>query len=194
MYDSSPARGAEAARPAEYSEPGFELMKIDPGRFQLKIRGKFPPRWLANLTSGLSARDINIQRGAAHRVTASLWEGTLEISPAAIGGSPEGLDYLALARDGASLSERTEMVRLESFTLEKREGAFFVEIEAPDSVGFLVTILKTFAFFSLFPDEVRIDTPGGRVRDSFQLKGIGGMPPSDASFHGLRTELEKLLH
>lgn len=194
MYESSQTRGTEAVKLDQYSEPGFELLKNSPGLYELKIWGKFPPRWLANLTSGLSARDINIQRGAAYKMTASLWEGTLEVSPAVAGGLPESLDYLALARDGAHAPERVDGVRLESFTLERQDGAFFVEIEAPDSVGFLVTLLKTFAFFSLFPVEVRIDTPAGRVRDSFRLKGIGGMAPSDASFHGLKAELDKLRH
>jgi hypothetical protein len=194
MLESSRTRGTNAAEFAQSSEPGFELLKNGPGLYQLKIWGKFPPRWLANLTSGLSALDININRGAAHKVTARLWEGILEVSPATVSGLPESLDYLALTREGAHVSERADSVRLESFTLEKRDEAFFVEIEAADSVGFLVTVLKTFAFFSLFPVEVRIDTPGGRVRDSFRLKGIGGMAPSDASFHGLKAELNKLRH
>jgi hypothetical protein len=193
MYESSRTRGTETAKFVRSSDSGFEMLKNEQGHYELKIWGKFPPRWLANLTSGLSDRDINIHRGAAHKVTASFWEGTLEVSPAAGGGFPESLDFIALTRD-IHVSERADNIRLERFTVQRQEGAFIVEIEAPDSVGFLVTLLKKFAFFSLFPVEVRIDTPSGRVRDSFRLKGIGGMAPSDASFHGLKTELDKLRH
>jgi len=194
MYDSSLIRGAVAA-PSDptMSEPGFELQANAAGFYELKIWGKFPPRWLANLTSALSSRNIGIHRGAAHKVTPSLWLGTLEISPAAAGELPDRLDYLALTRDGAELPETADRVRLESFSLERRDGALFVEVNGSDSVGFLVTLLKTFAFFSLFPSEVRIDTPGGRVHDRFWLKGVAGIAPSDASMQGLRIELEKLL-
>ena len=57
-----------------------------------------------------------------------------------------------------------------------------------------MTLLKTFAFCSLYPAEVSIDTPHGRVHDRFWLKGLGGAAPSTALAEGLRLELGKLLH
>jgi UTP:GlnB (protein PII) uridylyltransferase len=56
-----------------------------------------------------------------------------------------------------------------------------------DSVGFLVALLKTFAFFSLFPAEVHIDTPGGRVHDRFWLKGLAARRLRNRAVRGCRS-------
>jgi hypothetical protein len=174
------------------SETDCDLQPAGRGFYELKIRGQFPPRWLANLTSALAARGISIQRGSASKLTLSLWQATLEIAPAGGGELPAGLDYLALAQTTAAADPAAVPLHLDSYTLEQREGSLFVEVKGADSVGFLVALLKTFAFFSLFPAEVQIDTPGGRVHDRFWLKGVGGIAPSESSRQGLQIELEKL--
>lgn len=192
MYFSSLACGEAAAKPAPAtSETGYELHPAAGGLFELKIWGKFPPRWLANLTSGLAARGISVHRGCASKVTPTLWQGAFVISPA--GGEDAGkIDFLALVRDGAVTAPLESRIRLDRYSVQKRNDALHVEVEGPDAVGFLVALLKTFAFFSLFPAEVSIDTPGGRVSDHFWLKGVGGTSPSESSLRGLEIELEKL--
>jgi hypothetical protein len=193
MYQSLLSIAATGAKTGSSASAACcELRPTGRGYHGLKIRGQFPPRWLANLTGALAARGITIQRGSASKLTPSLWEATLEIAPAGGGELPAGLDYPALAHTTAAYDPAAVPLHLDSYTLEQREDALFVEVKGPDSVGFLKTLLKIFAFFSLFPAEVHIDTPGGRVHDRFWLKGVGGIAPSESSRHGLQIELEKL--
>lgn len=193
MYQSAMSFDNTAAKTCSTTaENRCELLPTGRGLYELNIRSQFPPRWLANLTNALAARGISIQRGSASKVTPSLWQATFEIAPAVGDKLPAGLDYLALARTTAAADPAAAPIRLDACRLEQRGDALFVEVEGPDSVGFLKALLKTFAFFSLFPAEVHIDTPGGRVHDRFWLKGVGGLAPSESSRQGLQIELEKL--
>ena len=192
MYHSAMSLDETAANAGSTTaEKECKLRPAGRGLYELKLRGQLPPRWLANLTGALAARGISIQRGNASKVTPSLWQATFEIAPAD-GELPAGLDYLGLARTAAATGPADGRIRLDGYALEQRDEALFVEVEGPDSVGFLRALLKTFAFYSLFPAEVQIDTPGGRVHDRFWLKGVGGMAPSESSREGLQIELEKL--
>lgn len=193
MYQSTMSFAESSAKTgSNASEAGCELQPTGRGFHKLKIRGQFPPRWLANLTSALATRGINIQQGNASKLTPSLWQATLEIVPAGGGELPAGLDYSALAQTTAAAAPAAVPIHLDSYSLEMRGETLFVEVKGADSVGFLVALLKTFAFFSLFPAKVHIDTPGGRVHDRFWLKGVGGLAPSESSRQGLQIELEKL--
>jgi len=191
MYQSTANFTATAGKTRSGTETGCELQPIGRGYYELKLRGQFPPRWLANLTSALAARGISIERGSASKVTPSLWQASFEILPAG-GVLPAGLDFLALAHAAAGTGPASGRMHLDAYALEQRDEALFVEVNGPDCVGFLEALLKTFAFFSLFAAEVQIDTPGGRVHDRFWLKGVGGLSPSDSSRQGLQIELEKL--
>jgi hypothetical protein len=162
------------------------------GKFELKLWGKFPPRWLANLTSGLAAKGITIHKGYANKLSPTVWQGTFELSRLDAQQLPGQIDYVALAQQGEK-SVAAAAIQLEHVAINSGEEALFVEIKGDDSVGFLMTLLKTFAFCSLYPAEVSIDTPHGRVHDSFWLKGLGGSAPSAALGEGLRLELNKLL-
>ena len=162
------------------------------GKFELKLWGKFPPRWLANLTSGLAAKGITIHKGYANKLSPTVWQGTFELSRLDAHQRSGQLDYVALAQQGEK-SVATAAIQLEQVVVKSDAEALFVEIKGDDSVGFLMTLLKTFAFCSLYPAEVSIDTPHGRVHDRFWLKGLGGSAPSAALGEGLRLELNKLL-
>lgn len=177
------AKIAPAAQWVEVPLPG--------GKTELKLWGKFPPRWLANLTSGLAAKGITIHKGYANKLSPTIWQGTFELSRLAGGQSGE-IDYVALAQQGGK-SVEAAAIRLDHISINPNEDALFVEIKGDDSVGFLMTLLKTFAFCSLYPAEVSIDTPHGRVHDRFWLKGLGGSAPSIELGEGLRSELKKLL-
>ncbi len=161
------------------------------GKFELKVWGKFPPRWLANLTSGLAAKGITIHKGYANKLSPTIWQGTFELSRLDAGQHGQ-IDYVALAQQGEK-SVTAATIQLEQVVVNPCDNALFVEIKGDDSVGFLMTLLKTFAFCSLYPAEVSIDTPHGRVHDRFWLKGLGGSAPSTALGEGLRLELGKLL-
>lgn len=179
----APAKAAAAAQWVEVPLAG--------GKSELKLWGKFPPRWLANLTSGLAAQGITIHKGYANKLSPTIWQGTFELSR--LDAGPRGqLDYVALAQEGEK-SVTATAIQLEHVAVKPGDDALFVEIKGDDSVGFLMTLLKTFAFCSLYPAEVSIDTPHGRVHDRFWLKGLGGSAPSTALGEGLRLELGKLL-
>ena len=175
------AKATAAAQWVEVPLPG--------GKFELKLWGKFPPRWLANLTSGLAAKGITIHKGYANKLSPTIWQGTFELSRLDAGQRGQ-LDYVALAEQGEK-SVDAAAIQLEDVAVRPGEDALFVEIKGEDSVGFLMALLKTFAFCSLYPAEVSIDTPHGRVHDRFWLKGLGGSAPSPALGEGLRLELQK---
>lgn len=177
------AKAASAAQWVEVPLPG--------GKSELKLWGKFPPRWLANLSSGLAAKGITIHKGYANKLSPTIWQGTFELSRLDA-HQPGQLDYVALAQQGEKSAIATA-IQLEHVAVKPGDDALFVEIKGDDSVGFLMTLLKTFAFCSLYPAEVSIDTPHGRVHDRFWLKGLGGSAPSTALGEGLRLELNKLL-
>ena len=160
------------------------------GGCQLKLAGKFPPRWLANLTGGLSAQGINVLRGYANKISPTTWEGTFEIVPARGGTIAAGLDYLAMTSSAPVATGETDLA-LDRFTIRPHDASLYVEVVGADSVGFLMTLLKLFAFYSLYPAEVSIDTPGGRVHDRFWLKGLAGMTPTASVADVLREELAK---
>lgn len=161
------------------------------GHHELKVWGKLPPRWLANLTGGLSARHISVQSGYANKLSPTVWQGTFEIIPTAGHPLPATFDYYELALNGGPMAAPTAVL-LDAFQAELRDDALFVEVRGADSVGFLMSMLKLFAFYSLYPAEVSIDTPGGRVLDRFWLKGLGGAPPTAELAAALRLELGKL--
>lgn len=162
------------------------------GRHELKLWGKFPPRWLANLTGALSARQISVQCGYANKLSPTVWQGTFELVPTAGQGLPVHLDYNELAQHDNPTPSAAAII-LDRFLAEKRSDAIFVEVRGADSVGFLMSMLKLFTFYSLYPAEVSIDTPQGRVLDRFWLQGLGGSTPIDELCTGLRLELNKHL-
>lgn len=172
------------------AETGSALHPLGGSRYELALRGKFPPRWLSNLTGGLAGRGINVIRGDASKLSASLWQGVFELS-APPGARLEQVDFMGLTSDGVETTAESAL-RLDRLSVVPGRDDLLVEIEGPDSVGFLSRLLKLFAFYSLFPSEVHIDTPAGRVHDRFRLKGLGGTPPSETSRQGLEAALMKL--
>lgn len=168
------------------------LTTLPNGRHELKLWGKFPPRWLANLTAALSSRQISVQCGYANKLSPTVWQGTFELIPAAGQTLPPHLDYSQLAQHD-ELTPPPARIVLDKVLVEKRDDAIFVEVRGADSVGFLMSMLKLFTFYSLYPAEVSIDTPQGRVLDRFWLKGLGGSTPTEELCNGLRLELNKKL-
>lgn len=162
------------------------------GRHELKLWGKFPPRWLANLTAALSANEISVQCGYANKLSPTVWQGTFELVPANGQVLPAHLDYNQLAHHDDP-APPPALISLDKILVETREDALFVEVRGADSVGFLMSMLKLFTFYSLYPAEVSIDTPHGCVLDRFWLKGLGGSTPTDELCTALRLELGKHL-
>lgn len=182
--------GAESD-PAATTEPGFELRSITSELFELRIWGKFPPKWLVNLCGGLTGHQANIHRGQASKITPTLWQAALEFSGETAAFAPERIPYLHLAQ--RSRAGRADEIDLESYAIERRDDALFVRVRGADRLGFLESLLKLFALYTLFPAEVKFDTTAGVAEDLFWLKGMGGTAPSEASLNGLKTELDRRL-
>ena len=169
-----------------------ELTPLAGGAYRLELKGKFPPRWLANLTSNLAARDVNILRGEARKETPTLWKAVFELAPSETSALPESADFISMTSSEQFTPKEPE-IRLIRYELSLSEAGLRADIEGPDSVGFLVALFSRFTLFSLFPAEIQIDTPDGKIRDSFWLRGIGGTLPTEECRAALDQELSKLV-
>lgn len=168
----------------------WTLTPLANGIHELKLWGKMPPRWLANLTGGLSAQGLSVLRGYAHKLSPTVWQGTFEL--AAPGSFPKQLDFMSMAQDAPALAGSAR-IRLDSVKVKPQEQALYVEVSGEDTVGFLMTLLKLFSYYSLYPAEVSIDTPHGRVHDRFWLKGLAGSEPTAEVCATVQAELAKFL-
>jgi hypothetical protein len=178
-----------SAQPAD-----CEIVKNPSGSYTLKIRGRFPPNWAGNLSSGLSKNRISIVRGAARKVK-TLWTAEFEIMPDRFAIDPKNIDFLALAQDGTE-SDPSRRISLDEFTLGEpasNHGALYLEIKARDQRGFLGALLNRLAFFSLFPEEMVIETDNGGISDRFWIRGVGGSTPSENAINTLRLKLDSYL-
>ena len=176
------------------STNGFEIKRNPSGTFILTIWGRFPPNWAGNLSTGFSQNRINIIRGNA-RKTKTSWSAKFEIMPARFATDPRGIDYIALALNGTD-TELPPRISIDEFTLVKPEsnnGALLLEIKAADQLGFLGNILNRMAFYSLFPEEMIIETEDGRISDRFWVKGVGGLTPSESSINTLKQKLDSIV-
>jgi len=169
-----------------------ELSPLAGGDYRLELAGKFPPRWLANLTSNLAAKDVNILRGEARKETPTLWKAVFELAPGEASALPAPEDFIAMTIS-EQFTPKAPEIRLIRYALSSSGAGFRVDIEGFDSVGFLVALFNRFTFFSLFPAEIKIDTPGGKIRDSFWLRGIGGTFPTEECRAAIDQELSKLV-
>ncbi len=173
---------------------GFEVSRKSSGNFELKIWGRFPPNWIGNLSSGLSGNRINIINGTARKAKAS-WSAEFEIAPARFATDLKNIDFLALAK-GSGHTDSSADISLDDLVIGdpgENDGALYVEIKARDQLGFLGTLLNRFAFYSLFPEEMIIDTVNGKIFDRFWIKGVGGSTPSDTAIRTLKQKLESYL-
>jgi hypothetical protein len=173
---------------------GFEISKKTSGYFSLKIWGRFPPNWIGNLSTGLAKNHININSVSAKKVKTS-WQADFEIAVTRSATDPNRIDYLALTQED-SVTASPDNISLHEFSFGdpgNNNGALYLELKAADQLGFLSTLLNRFAFYSLFPEEMLIETVNGRIFDRFWIKGVGGNMPSDTAINTLRQKLEGYL-
>lgn len=174
--------------------PGCEVTRNNSGNYDLKIWGKMPHDWIVNLSAGIAGSGISVERGTARKVSAARWEGKFELKPAAFSTPPERIDYLRLVRTAGGKADGRAF-SLDDFSLRlptPSRDALSLEIRASDQTGFLGAFLDRLSFFSLFPEEMVIETTAGKVFDRFWLKGVGGQSPSEAVVTVLRRNLEGL--
>jgi UTP:GlnB (protein PII) uridylyltransferase len=68
----------------------------------------------------------------------------------------------------------------------------FLEVRGEDRVGFLGSLLEGLTAVSLSVEEMRIETQGGIAFDTFQLRGLAGLMPSEVTRLTLSRWLESV--
>jgi len=173
---------------------GFEITKKPSGHFNLKVWGRFPPNWIANLSTGLANNRISINSGTAKKVK-TLWQADFEISATSATINLNRIDFLDFAKNGAD-TDSPDTISLTEFSLgdpNENDGALYLELKAADQIGFLSSLLSRMAFYALFPDAMIIETIDGRIYDRLWIKGVGGNIPSDTAIGTLKHKLEGYL-
>lgn len=177
------------------AERSFSVSRGSGGCAILSVKGRMPHGWVVRLASGIAAAGVGIVKGEARRITPLNWQAEFELKPVVSGVDPETVNFDRLVRTEAPrTSDITPL--LESFSYRPPEqpgGSLYVEVRAKDRTGFLGAILSRFSFFSLFPEEMVIQTTGGMIHDRFWLKGGGGISPSEDAMKVLVRNLEGLL-
>jgi hypothetical protein len=161
-------------------EAWSEASELAPGSFRVRLGGAFRGAWLAGLSSRLAERQLSIDHIHARRTGEALWIAELHLLTAEPTADPLDVDYSALAEQADAASARPGF-ELDSYRLlESRDygGTLMLTLEAADSLGLLGALLSALAQLGLFPDELHIETRGGRAYDSIWLSGAGGLPPS----------------
>jgi len=172
--------------------PNFTVEKRSANHYRLCVCGSFAPGWLARLSAGLSDHQVSILRGAGRQIQGSYWEAAFEINMAASAVDPRKLDYRSFV-EGRAATHHDESFELRDYSIaqpEDQNKGVWVEVKGADKIGFLRNILKTFAFYSLFPSEIEIETTGANVCDRFLLHSIGGTAPSANALLGVRELLD----
>jgi len=172
-------------------EPGYRVTRKSSGQYDLQMWGKMPLDWVANLTGGMAGTGISILRGMVQKVDGMAWQAGFEMTPLSLDAAPERIDFLSLASriNGAAA---TAGFSLNSFTVMDPAGPrepLYLEVRAADQKGFLGALLSRLAFFSLFPEEISIETRDNRIHDRFWLKSPGGQSPSAEVSAALKKSL-----
>jgi hypothetical protein len=165
-------------KPVQPAE-GCQVTESPGGRLQVRMSGLLYAGWSSRLAGALAKRRISVVSGRGARRAGNVWDVELLLEPLDRSVDAWALDYLRLAREGQPPDEaEAANLVLDGFTLTRTADELVVDVEAVDRLGFLDTILRVFAFYSLFPRELRIETRGQKVRDQFRLQSLGGTAPS----------------
>ena len=167
-----------------------DVRAVGSGFHVLRLWGVLPAGWCGHLTLGLARAAIGIERGHARR-TGGSWEAEFHLRPSDDGADPSSLDYAKLL--GRRSAPTTEVpITLVDYRVQPLLGTLALEIEGEDCVGFLGSFLGRLAFLSLFPEEMKIETRGTRVHDSFRLRSMAGRAPSSEAPRALDRMLWEL--
>jgi hypothetical protein len=173
---------------------GAELTPWTRDLLHLRLWGRFPSGWAGGLSLGLSERKLTIVRGFARKVVQGHWIAELELRPLPGAPDPGGIDFVELALSAPDPGPRAPL-RLHSSFVDRspdRGGMLFLEVRGEDRVGFLGSLLEGLTAVSLSVEEMRIETQGGIAFDTFQLRGLAGLMPSEVTRLTLSRWLESV--
>jgi hypothetical protein len=172
--------------------PSARVVALGEDRYAVHIHGVLAPGWAGSLARELAARRVSIVRGWARRGHAPRWEAQFTLQVLERDVNPFHIDFLALARCSVAPRRLDKRPRLDAYRIERTSHDVEVTVRAADTVGLLDALLATFAFYSLFPHEMTIDTRGGVAHDLIRLQRIGGGLPSEVVVAALEATLREL--
>jgi len=174
--------------------PQFDVRPMADGLHSLRLWGSLPAGWSGHLTLGLARASIGIERGHARRQQGS-WEAEFHIRPARPNRDdapdPAAIDYARLLARRAPVTPVA--IELTDYRVHPLLDTIALEVEGIDSMGFLGSLLGRLAFLSLFPEEMKIETRGIHVADSFRLRSLAGRAPSSEAPRALDRMLDDLI-
>ena len=186
MMVTSGTDGAAFMRHGEAWSEATELLRSS---YRVRMGGAFRGAWLASLSRGLAARELSIDHLHARRTGNRLWIAELHLIALPSARDPLHIDYSSLTTAGEVAPSGA--FELDSYRLiESRDygGTLMLTLEAADSLGLLGSLLGGLAQLNLFPNELHIETRGGRAYDSLWLAGAGGSCPS-TTLHRAASDL-----
>jgi hypothetical protein len=188
------ARPVEALELPPSREEGVtrsaEIQPLGGGRHALRLWGPLHRNWADRLSRGLTLSRIAIVRGYATRETSAGWLAAFEIDAARAKRDPMLIDYLQLL--DRELRGPIPPIRIETHRIEPSDqfgGSLCVQITGRDRLGFLGGVLERFAFLSLVPDAMSIESDAGLAFDGFFLRMTDGAAPSQATARLLEEAL-----
>jgi hypothetical protein len=176
-------------------DPGSWTSRVEArgSRHVLHLSGAFHAGWAGRLAGGLAARQVSVVRAMAQRGKTHQWTAELEVEVLDPALDLSTIDCLALIRDRSEPAPPPGDLVLTSYRLVPRPGALEVAVTAPDAVGQLDRVLRTFAFFGLFPCALRLETRGASMDGLFQLQALGQTEPRLQVIEGLERRLAGLV-
>jgi hypothetical protein len=134
-----------------------------------------------------------VVQATAPRTPAKIWVAEIEIEARDASIDPAAIDFVALTCDHGDAVQPLAGLKIASYRLMPTSRDVEVDIRADDTVGFLHAVLRRFAFFGLFPHEMRVETRGSKLEDFFRLENIGGMAPAERTVVALDQHLRELV-
>lgn len=185
----APTAGRDTRHPGTSGGTGFEIGENPDGHHQVRLWGYFPPGWLAAFATGMAKSGISIVDGTAKKVSAARWEATFTLDVPRHALDPHRIDFVELVKKQAE-TVQLPAIRLDDLLVEhESDGTLRIDLKGADQPGFLMVILRNFAFYSIFPAEVSIRTVDNQVRDSFWLRGIGNSALPAETVQAVREKL-----
>jgi hypothetical protein len=171
---------------------GYALTHLTRTHWSVRVWGRLGPFWADALSLGLASARISIQRGFARQDGAGRWIADFLLSPGAHAPEPSSLDLLSLVLGGPAVDDGGPTV-LSHYALDGSPDvgpALYLEVQGPDRLGFLGSLLRSLARLELSPREMLITTSDGEAHDRFFLKTISGAVPSEATRRLLQVTLD----
>jgi hypothetical protein len=149
------------------------------GFSRVALWGELPLGWAGRLAAGLARHGLDTRTAMAMRSSEHGWLAEFEVAHRPRVDLGE-IDYLRLCQEERDMV--VEDLALERFTLKRliEAGTLELTVVARDRLGFLALLLGQLAFFSLFPEAMRITTVDQLAHDSLWLRGLNDRPPGAA--------------